>query len=106
MYLYQKSLKWFESFLSGRKQQVLIEQSLSDYREVNFGVPQGSVLGPVLFNIYTRSLFKVIENCGFGTGGYADDNNASQSFSLLFKFHVITSQLPKLMTLIKDWMNE
>ena len=100
------ALKWFESFLSGRKQQVLIEQSLSDYREVNFGVPQGSVLGPVLFNIYTRSLFKVIENCGFGTGGYADDNNVSQSFSLLFQFHVITSQLPKLMTLIKDWMNE
>ena len=100
------ALKWFESFLSGRNQHVLIEQSLSESREVKFGVPQGSVLGPVLFNIYTRSLFDVIKNCGFGTSGYADDNNALQSFSLHFQYDLITSQLPKLMSQIKDWMNE
>ena len=100
------ALNWFESFLRGRNQQVLIKQSLSDSHTVNCGVPQGSVLGPVLFNIYTRSLFDVIKNCGFSTSGYADDNNALQSFSLHFQFDLITSQLPKLMSQIKDWMNE
>ena len=100
------ALSWFASFLRGRNQKVLIQQSLSDSRDVHFGVPQGSVLGPVLFNIYTRSLFDVIKNCGFSTSGYADDNNALQSFSLVFQYNLITSQLPKLMSQIKQWMNE
>ena len=100
------ALKWFESFLRGRNQHVLIQQSLSESRKVKFGVPQGSVLGPVLFNIYTRSLFDVIKDCGFSTSGYADDNNALQTFSLLFQYDLITSQLPKLMSKIKHWMNE
>lgn len=100
------ALTWFESFLRGRKQQVLIGQSLSEFREVSFGVPQGSVLGPVLFNIYIRSLFDVIKNCGFSTSGYADDNNALQSFALHFQYDLITLQLPELMSQIKNWMNE
>ena len=100
------ALKWFESFLRGRNQHVLIKQSLSESREVLFGVPQGSVLGPVLFNIYTRSLFDVIKSCGFSTSGYADDNNALQSFSFHIQYDLIVSQLPKLMSQIKDWMND
>lgn len=99
------ALIWFESFLRGRKQQVLIGQSLSEFSEVSFGVPQGSVLGPVLFNIYIRSLFDVIKDCGFSTSGYADDNNASQSFSLHFQYDIIKFQLPELMSQIKNWMN-
>ena len=99
------ALMWLESFLRGRHQRVLIEQSLSDSQEVQFGVPQGSVLGPILFNIYIRSLFDVIKDCGFSTSGYADDNNAYQTFSLHCQYDLINYQLPKLMSQIKDWMN-
>ena len=97
--------QWFNSFLRNRSQRVLIENTLSDTSSVHFGVPQGSVLGPVLFNIYSSSLFKVIENCGFSTSGYADDNNARTSFALSFQYDLITKQLPHLMEQITNWMN-
>ena len=97
--------QWFNSFLRDRKQRVLIENTLSETSSVHLGVPQGSVLGPVLFNIYSRSLFTVIENCGFSTSGYADDNNARTSFALQFQYDIITHQLPDLMKEISNWMN-
>ena len=99
------ALNWFESFLKGRNQRVIIENTLSDSLKVDFGVPQGSVLGPVLFNVYIRSLYEIIETQGFCTSGYADDNNARQSFALHFQYDVINLQLPALMDKIKNWMH-
>ena len=49
------ALKWFKSFLTGRTQRVKIKNSLSDSLSVLYGVPQGSVLGPILF----KSVFPV-----------------------------------------------
>ena len=99
------ALKWFRSFLTGRTQRVRINGALSDLLDVLFGVPQGSVLGPVLFNIYTRSLYTIIKDAGFDTSGYADDSNARLSFSLTFQHNVITKSLPALMEKITLWMN-
>lgn len=99
------ALQWFKSFLVGRTQRVKIKNSLSDTLTVLFGVPQGSVLGPILFNIYISSLSLVIRNAGFSTSGYADDNNAYKSFALTFQLNVITKQLPALLDQINEWMN-
>lgn len=99
------ALAWLKSFLTGRTQRVKIENSLSDFLPVLFGVPQGSVLGPLLFNIYASSLSLVIKNLGFSTSGYADDNNASNTFALTFQYNIITEQLPNLVAQIHEWMN-
>ena len=99
------ALLWFKSFLTGRTQCVKIENTVSDTIPVLFGVPQGSVLGPILFNIYISSLSLLIRNFGFNTSGYADDNAAYQSFALTFQYHVISTQLPNLLNQIHQWMN-
>ena len=65
---------WFSSYISGRKQSVKVGNTQSDSADLKFGVPQGSVLGPILFSLYTTPLTKVIsayESVRFHF--YADD---------------------------------
>ena len=48
------ALDWFRSYLTGRIQRVFIEDSVSVDQELDFGVPQGSVLGPRIYCMYTK----------------------------------------------------
>ena len=57
-------------FLSGRRQCVLVDSGLSSFVDVVSGVPQGSVLGPLSFILYTADLFSIVDNL---LVGYADD---------------------------------
>ena len=67
-------LDWFKSYLSDRVQCIKIGSILSDAKKILYGVPQGSVLGPILFSLYTTPLSKVIQNHpGISFQFYADD---------------------------------
>ena len=56
------ALKWFHSYLSDRKQRILINGSYSSDFDLPQGVPQGSCLGPLLFTLYASKLFDVVES--------------------------------------------
>ena len=76
------ALSWFESYLEGRSQRICIKETLSQSFDLQWGVPQGSCLGPLLFTIYSSDFFSLWESHLPTTHAYADDTQLYLSFSL------------------------
>ena len=76
----QETVKWFESYLTRRFQKVRIGSSLSAALLITHGVPQGAILSPLLFCIYTNDLPTVTQSCDLNS--FVDDSKISLSFSV------------------------
>jgi len=71
--LSSRALDWISSYLSGRTQFVRYNGETSHVMPVTSGVPQGSVLCPVLFILYAADVIKLVEDAVFSVHAYADD---------------------------------
>jgi hypothetical protein len=76
----QAALQWLRSYLEGRKQAVRLSERLSAPIDVKHGVPQGSVLEPILFTLYTSPLASIIVRHALNVHMYADDTQLYLSF--------------------------
>ena len=71
-YRFEKdAISLIADYLSNRKHRTKVSGEFSKWHDIDTGVPQGSILGPLLFNIYICDLFYSLEN--FNIANYADD---------------------------------
>ena len=76
-----KALDWFKSYSTGRSQRIKLGNCLSSKFDPAFGVPQGSVLGPLLFTLHTTPLSSLVLGHAIPHHLYADDGQLYISFS-------------------------
>jgi len=94
------ALKWFKSYLCSRKQFVSIEDSQSTVQEIKHGVPQGSILGPLLFIIYINDMPKISTHLKFVL--YADDANILITGQ---NVEEVVQKVNKLSPLLLNWVD-
>lgn len=96
------ALMWFNSYLKDRLQSVHISSDSSEIKNLKRGVPQGSILGPTLFNIYTTELSNILKSHNVGFKLYADDTQFYFPFENVEK---CKEKIQLIMTDVMGWMN-
>ena len=100
-----KALEWLCSYLQDRTQCVAIGDSKSSSKELQYGVPQGSVLGPKAYCIYTKPVTAIIRDHGFNYHCYADDSQSYITISPSASWDTTAYQIQACITDVKRWMS-
>ena len=95
------ALLWFRNYLEGRQQKVTVDGCSSDWEWVKTGVPQGSILGPLLFVLYVNDLPKVVTKCTVTL--YADDITVYVAHKCS---NVVTGYLNEDLDRIANWVEK
>ena len=100
-------LLWCKSYLTKRQTRVKIKYKLSEKSDINFSVPQGSVLGPILFNLYVSTLSYEIRDLPLQFAGYADHHGARNTFNANSREGEEHSNqtLELFLSITKNWMD-
>ena len=99
-----QALSWLRSFLESRTQQVSFNNTLSVTMPVTTGVPQGSVLGPLLFLLYTADIPVIPEKHNFCVHCYADDGQLYVSDKAAHAQNLL-SRVTACIEEIDEWMS-
>ena len=100
-----KVLDWFRSYITGREQAVIIDGVKSTLWKLLFGVPQGSVLGPLLFLIYMSPLGGILRSLGVDYHFYADDSQIYVTFDIR-DCNSAVKKVEDVVLIIKNWMRD
>ena len=100
------ALAWFQSYLSNRSFRVRVGDSLSEPRNLKFGVPQGSVLGPLLFSCYTQPLANIMCNHDLSSHQYADDTQNWCAFKVtpMSTLPYAITKVETCLSMVRRWM--
>ena len=96
----RSAVQWFRSYLTMRTQSVCTNGVVSEPQPISFGVPQGSVLGPLLFIAYINDLPLAIQGCSVEL--YADDTLVYFAFNSVSEIH--SPQLTSGLTYVLSWL--
>ena len=101
------ALNWFHSYLSNRKQSIIINSKRSSEKALSYGVPQGSVLGPKLYAIYVTALGVLLRKLKMTYHLYADDTQIYMAFNPKDTEDTTNSfaNVENAIKLVKDWMS-
>ena len=95
------ALNWIRSFLANRRQRVVLRNGVSGWQSVKSGVPQGSILGPLLFLIYVNDM----PNCVFSTAKmFADDTKLYHQIRIHEDCSILQDDLNSLAAWTDKWL--
>ena len=97
-----RALRWIEFYLSRRTHTVVIVNERSSRHTISQGVPQGSVLGPILFTLYTSPLENIINTHTIHKMFYADDTQLYIAFKRNYVVDV-TTEVSNCVRSVKEW---
>ena len=97
-----KALNWIKSYLTGRTHTVVIGKDHSSSHVLSQGVPQGSVMGPILFTMYTSPLESLIDQHGVNKMFYADDTQLYVAFKRT-NLDDVSLNISECMKTVKEW---
>jgi hypothetical protein len=99
------ALNWFKSYMHDRTQHISVHGNTSSSRTLKYGIPQGSVVGPLAFTCYSAPIGKICREHNIDYHLYADDTQLYLSFSLCDQ-NAATQKIECCIKAIKLWMND